>query len=78
MNVYSTRGVVEVEAPDSDARSLIGRHTAAVWQFRDTGDTAQLAPFTGRRVGGATLETDPNRLLPMVWSGPDFLEIYST
>jgi len=78
MNVYSTRGVVEVEAPDSDARSIIGRHTAAVWQFRDTGDTAQLAPFARWRVGGVTLETDPSRLLDMVWTGPDFLELYST
>src|SRR5689334_774966 len=33
MNVYSTRGIVEVEAPDSDARTLIGRHTSAVWRY---------------------------------------------
>lgn len=76
MNVYSTRGVVEVEAPDSDARSLIGRHTAAVLEFRDTGRSAQLAPFAGQRVAGAVLETDPDRLLPLIWSGPDFLELY--
>jgi hypothetical protein len=78
MNVYSTRGVVEVEVPDSDARSLVGRHTAAVLQFRDTGSTAQLGQFTGRRVGDVTLETDPKRLLAMVFSGPDFLELYTT
>lgn len=78
MNVYSTRGVVEVVAPDSDVRTLLGRHTTAVWQFRDTGDTAQLDPFTGRRVAGVRLETDPARLLAMVWTGPDFLELYTT
>ena len=78
MNVYSTRGAVEVGAPDSDSRTIIGRHTAAVWQFRDTGDTAQLAPFTGRWVAGVRLETDPDRLLAMVWTGPDFLELYRT
>ncbi len=77
MTVYSTRGIVEIEAPDSDSRSLIGQHTAAVWSFRDTGATQQLAPFHGRRVGGVTLETDPDRLLPLVWNGPDYLEIYN-
>jgi hypothetical protein len=76
MPVYSTRGIVDVEVPDSDARSLVGRHMGAVLEFRDTGRTAQLAPFTGQRVGGATLETDPDRLLPLVWQGPDFLELY--
>lgn len=77
MTVHSTRGIVDVDVPDSDSRALIGQHTAAVWVFRDTGNTGQLAPFHGRRVAGVTLETDPDRLLRLVWNGPDYLEIYS-
>jgi hypothetical protein len=77
MNVYSTRGIVEVEVPDSDSRSLIGQHTSAVWRYRDTGEAFQLDAFRRRRVAGVTLETDPYRLLPLLMSGPDFLEIYS-
>src|SRR5215207_2643681 len=72
MNVYSTRGIVEVEAPDSDTRSLIGQHTSAVWRYRDTGDTAELDRFRLRRVAGVTLETDPDRVLQLVMNGPDF------
>jgi hypothetical protein len=77
MNVYSTRGIVEVEIPDSDSRSLIGQHTSAVWRYRDTGDTSGLDLFRRRRVAGVTLETDPDRLLRLLLTGPDFLEIYS-
>jgi hypothetical protein len=76
MNVYSTRGIVEVEVPDSETRSLIGQHTSAVWRYRDTGDTAQLDAFRHRRVAGVRLETDPDRLLRLLMTGPDFLEIY--
>ena len=76
MNVYSTRGIVEVEVPDSDSRTLIGHHTSAVWRYRDTGDTAQLDAFRGLRVAGVRLETNPDRLLRLLMTGPDFLEIY--
>jgi hypothetical protein len=78
MNVYSTRGIVEVEVPDSDSRSLIGQHTSAVWRYRDTGETGDLDAFRQRRVAGVRLETDPDRLLRLLMTGPDFLEIYST
>jgi hypothetical protein len=78
MNVYSSRGIVEVEVPDSDGRSLIGQHTSAVWRYRDTGDTVELDAFRGWRVAGVRLETDPDRLLRLLMTGPDFLEIYST
>ncbi len=77
MTVFSTRGVVEVEAPDSDARSLIGRHTATAYRLAE-GEPVDVSSFHGVRIGGTTLETDPDRLITMIWNGPDFLEIYST
>jgi hypothetical protein len=77
MNVYSTRGVVTVATASSDDRALIGQHTAAIWQYRDTGNVSQLARFRGQHVAGVILETDPERLLRMVWTGPDYLEIYN-
>jgi len=78
MNVYSTRGIVEVEVPDNDSRSLIGQHTSAVWRYRDTGDTGDLDRFRRLRVAGVRLETNPDRLLRLLMTGPDFLEIYNT
>jgi hypothetical protein len=60
MPAMTERGPVLVETRGSGARSVIGRHNAAIAHYRATGDTSRLARFQGRHVGGVLLETDPD------------------
>jgi len=41
---------------------LASEHLIALGRFLRTGDTDQLKPFVGKRVGGVELLTDPDRL----------------
>jgi hypothetical protein len=60
MPAMTVLGPALVDTRGSGARSLIGRHNAAIAHYRATGDTSRLARFQGKQVGGQLLETDPD------------------
>ena len=59
MSALSTEGLRDIDVRGSRARSLVGRHWSAIGRFAATGDVTLLRPFTGKRVGGIELATDP-------------------
>jgi hypothetical protein len=63
------RGSVLMVVRGSRKRSLVGRHNAAVAHFKRTGDTRWLDALEGQRVGGLTLETDPDVIETLDESG---------
>jgi hypothetical protein len=62
LNILSFDGYVPVAVHSSKPAKLASRHLIAVGRFLRTGEGALLGPFVGKRVGGAELLTDPDRL----------------
>jgi hypothetical protein len=62
VNVLGYDGYVPVTLRSSKQAQLASEHLIAVGRFLRTGDTEWLKPFVGKRVGGAELLTDPDRL----------------
>ena len=60
MSALSTDGLRDIDVRGSRARSLVGGHWSAIGRFAATGDVTVLAKFTGKRVGGIELATDPD------------------
>jgi hypothetical protein len=60
MSALSTEGLRDIDVRGSRARSLVGSHWSAIGRFAATGDVSGLAKFTGKRVGGIELATDPD------------------
>jgi hypothetical protein len=61
MTVLGLDGVEhEVTVRGSRQASHVGEHWSAIDHYRQTGDTSRLERLRGRRVGGITLETDPD------------------
>ncbi len=60
MYVYSAGQAVSVDVRGSHTASNIGRYHSAIRHYLMTGDDSRLARFTGQRVGGVELETDPD------------------
>jgi hypothetical protein len=78
MSVLSVDGVRDVDTRGSRVRSLVGRHWNAVRRFGATGDVSALRPFTGRRVGGVELATDPDLIEEYIRQGEiDIDDIYT-
>ena len=77
MTVVTTQGAQARVVASIKQRSVVGRHHSAIKQYLATGDAAVLAPFEGEQVAGATLDTDPDRVVELWRLGElDFLEIY--
>lgn len=62
LNVLGFDGYEPVVVRSSKQAHLAAEHLVAVGRFLRTGDTEWLKPFTGKRVGGVELLTDPDRL----------------
>jgi hypothetical protein len=62
LNVLGFDGYEAVVVRSSKQTHLASEHLIAVGRFLRTGDTESLKPFTGKRVGGVELLTDPDRL----------------
>jgi hypothetical protein len=78
MSVLSVDGVVDIDTRGSRVRSLVGRHWNAVRRFGATGDVSLLKPFTGRRVGGVELASDPDLIEEYIRQGEiDIDDIYA-
>lgn len=79
MRILSTEGLVETELPDFWDRSEVGLHWNAVQRLLDTGDDSELRPFSGQRIAGYELETDPKTITRWARQGDlDFEDIYGT
>lgn len=78
MRIVGTNGTVEATVRGSQVASLNARHANAVKRYLNTGDVSVLVPFTGKRVAGHVLETDPDRLDELGRRGSlDWLSIYT-
>jgi hypothetical protein len=62
LNVLGFDGYEPVVVRSSQQAHLASEHLIALGRFLRTGDTDQLKPFVGKRVGGVELLTDPDRL----------------
>ena len=62
INVFGTDGYEPVTVSSSKQARLASAHLIAINRFLRTGDTAQLKPFKGKRIGGIKLLTDPKRI----------------
>jgi hypothetical protein len=60
MRALTTQGPVTLDLRGSRAAATIGAYWNAVNHYLATGDTGPLDTFTGVRVGGVTLATDPD------------------
>lgn len=69
MFVLTPLGYVPRKVRSSAARSLLGKHSAAVQKFLRTGDGSVLATFRGKRVAGRELITDPQLLSKLAEAG---------
>jgi hypothetical protein len=78
MVIISTEGKVERPVCGSKARRLVAEHANAVRAFlHGDSDGDELKRFAGRRVGGVELETDPDRLEQLAYTGEvEFLDLY--
>jgi len=77
MRILTRDGVLDVEFPDADERSLLGRYWNEVRLFLE-GRPSDLEQFEGARVAGHRLETDPDWIEAWGESGVlDFDEIYA-
>jgi hypothetical protein len=78
MSVLSVDGVADIDTRGSRVRSLVGRHWNAIRRFGATGDVSLLKPFTGRRVGGVELASDPDLIEEYIRQGEiDLDDIYA-
>ncbi|QEC48539.1 hypothetical protein FSW04_13835 [Baekduia soli] len=59
VRVVTTEGVMDLELPDAEQRSVAGSHWNAVTAYL-RGDTNALAPYARQQVAGFELETDPD------------------
>jgi hypothetical protein len=62
MRVVSSDGMREVEVRGSRQATRIAQHMNAIKVFLDTGDDEALRRFSGVKVAGLLLETDPDRI----------------
>jgi hypothetical protein len=62
LNVLGFDGYEPVVVHSSKQARLASEHLIAVGRFLRTGDTDQLKPFAGKRIGGVELLTHPDRL----------------
>lgn len=62
INVFGADGYEPVTVGSSKHAQLASRHLIAINTFLRTGDTKQLKPFRGKRIGGIELLTDPKRI----------------
>jgi hypothetical protein len=77
MSALSTEGLRDIDVRGSVARSIVGGHWSAIGRFAATGDITVLAKFTGKRVGGIELATDPDLIEEYLRQGElDIDDIY--
>ena len=69
MRIYSDGQTVDVDVRGSRVASVVGEYHNAVRDYLTTGDVSALRRFDGQRVGGRTLETDPDVLDAMARRG---------
>lgn len=67
--VLSSEGYVPVTVRSSKQTQLASEHLIAASRLLGTGDPEWLKPFVGKRVGGAELLTDPDRLRELADAG---------
>ena len=79
MRVLTIDGLVEVDLPDEEDRSIVGGFWNAVGVYLRTGRTTALDDFESVEIaGGLLLETDPDALDEFWFGGElDFLEVYT-
>lgn len=69
LNILGREGYMPVMVRSSRQAELASQHLIAVNKFMSGGDAAVLKPFTGRRIAGVELLTDPDRLLEFADAG---------
>lgn len=69
MRLYSDGQTVDVDVRGSRVASVLADHHNAVRAYLTKGDVKPLRRFDGKRVGGRTLETDPDVLDAMARRG---------
>ena len=62
INVFGAEGYEPVTVSSSKQAKLASQHLIAINRFLRTGDTVQLKPFRGKRIGGVKLLSDPKRI----------------
>lgn len=79
MPILTSEGQIWVEIEDPTMRSDVGSYWNAVDRYKDEGELAQLDAFSGVRIVGRLLITDPDEIEFWAARGDtDFPEIYES
>jgi hypothetical protein len=78
MEVLTVDGVLSLEVPTSQQRTLVSQHWTAIHTYRDSGDAVSLLQLEGQRVAGHVLECNLDAIDEWARRGDlDIEDIYS-